>query len=108
MTIMTSNETSLRLDLTALNNKVLPFESNETKTSTSTDQLPQLLLEISESEKCSFNAIIHELLESTSTSPVGRIVDDIKLLSDTTQLLSITLPPNIKSLRLGRTNNNNL
>jgi peptidoglycan hydrolase CwlO-like protein len=42
-----SENASLRLDLTALNNKVLALESNETKTSTSTDQLPQLLLEIS-------------------------------------------------------------
>jgi hypothetical protein len=46
-------------------------------------------------------------LESTSTSPVSRIAEDIKLLSDTTQLLSITLPSNIKSLRLGRANNKN-
>lgn len=103
-----AENSSLRHDFTALKNKVLALESGEVKMSAPpTDQLPQLLQELSEREKCSFNVIVHGLLESSATSPVDRMADDLKLLSDSANLLAISLPTNIKLIRLGRANDKN-
>lgn len=103
-----SENTSLRQEVTTLKNKVSVLESDNTKMPVSTtDQLPQLLQELSEREKCSFNAIVHGLLESVAATPVDRTADDFKLLSNTSHLLAIPLSSDIKLIRLGRANGKN-
>lgn len=46
-------------------------------------------------------------MESTAILFVDRATDDVKILSDITQLLSIRLPSNIELHRLDRYNNKN-
>lgn len=94
-----SENTSLKEKLTTLKNKVFALESGDTKMSVPTiNQLPQLLLELSEREKCSLNAIIYGLLESAAASPADRTSDDLELLSNTTQLLAIPYLPTLSYL----------
>lgn len=47
------------------------------------DLVLQLMLESPKREKCSYNAIIHEISQSSSTLLAIRIADDIKLFNRT-------------------------
>jgi len=66
-----------------------------------TDTKPQLLHELTERDKCSYSLIVHGLPESTASLANTRIADDFKSLSDTAQLLTLSLPPDVKLFRLG-------
>lgn len=80
-----SENVSIKQELATLKTNVSALESGDTKMPVpTTEQLPQLLQELSEREKYLFNAMVRGFLESTTTSPVDRVADDLKLLSDTT------------------------
>jgi len=63
--------------------------------------MPQLFHELTERDKCSYSLTVHGLPESMASLTNTRIADDLKSLSDTAQLLTLSLPPNVKLLRLG-------
>lgn len=69
--------------------------------------MPQLLQQLSEHEKVSYNAIVHRFAESSTTLPSTRITNDTKLLSEAIYSLSIFLPPNSKLLMVGWINDKN-
>ncbi|KAL5245838.1 hypothetical protein ACI65C_013246 [Semiaphis heraclei] len=99
-----ADNTSLRNELSTLNNRIGVIESDVGKLpSSSGDNIPQLLQELSEREKCSFNAIVHGLIESSATIPTERLSDDLQHLSESILPLAISLPPDVKMIRLGRT-----
>jgi len=77
--------TSLQLDISSLKNKALILKSGEAKsTAPTTDQLPQLLQELSDRDKCSLNGIIHGLIESTTTVSVDRNTNRVSFIVSTT------------------------
>jgi len=79
--------------------RVTVLESNTKRSSTdcNNDLVPQLMLESSEREKSSYNAVIHWISESSSTLSTIRIADDYLMTS-------LSLPPEIKLYRLGGIN----
>lgn len=96
---------SLRSDLVSLKERVIALETSAGNSpSPNAGCVPQLLVELSEREKCSFNVVVHGLPESSSARSVDRIADDIKLLSETIIPLALSLPTNLKSFRLGGVN----
>ncbi|CAI6360072.1 unnamed protein product [Macrosiphum euphorbiae] len=99
-----ADNTSLRNELSTLNNRIGVIESDVGKLpSSSGDNIPQLLQELSEREKCSFNAIVHGLIESSATIPTERLSDDLQHLSESILPLAMSLPSDVKMIRLGRT-----
>ncbi|KAF0720387.1 Uncharacterized protein FWK35_00033204, partial [Aphis craccivora] len=99
-----ADNTSLRNGLSTLNNRISVIESDMVKLpSSSGDNFPQLLQELSEREKCSFNAIVHGLIESSATIPTDRLSDDLQHLSQSILPLAMSLPVDVKMIRLGRT-----
>lgn len=99
-----ADNTSLRNELSSLNNRIGVIESDVGKLpSSSGDNIPQLLQELSEREKCSFNAIVHGLIESSATIPTVRLSDDLQHLSESILPLAMSLPADVKMIRLGRT-----
>jgi len=70
--------------------------------------MPQLLQEFTERDKCSFNIIVHGLPESTASIPNTRLADDLKSLSDTAQLISLSRPPDVKVFRLDGVGSNKM
>lgn len=103
-----SENNLLREDLASLKHRVTNLESNHSINSPSlnSDAMPQLLHELTERDKCSYNFIVHGLPESTASLANTRIADDLKSLSDTAQLLTLSLPPDAKLFRLGVGGNN--
>lgn len=103
LNLLQAENISLRKDLSTLKNRVESLESkpNEPNT-TSTSLLPDMLLELSEREKCTFNFIVHNLPESSSATPSERIASDSKNLTDILSPLSISMPSDFKLIRLGR------
>ena len=100
-----SENTSLRSDLSALKERVLALETSAGNSPTPDAVcVPQLLFELSEREKCSFNIVVHGLQESSSAQPADRVADDLKLLSEIIVPLALSLPPNLKLFRLGGVN----
>ncbi|CAI6355711.1 unnamed protein product [Macrosiphum euphorbiae] len=91
-----SDNTSIRKDLSALNNRIRVVEPEVCKSNISpADNIPQLLQELSERKKCSHNVIVHALIESSATLPAGRLTDDIQHLSDSILPLYMSLPPDV-------------
>jgi len=90
-----SENNLLREDLASLKKRVTNLESNQSINSPSlnSDIMPQLLLELTERDKCSYSLIVHGLTESMSSLAKTRIADDFRSLSDTAQLLRLSLPP---------------
>jgi len=98
-----ADNTSLRKDLSALNDRISVVESDVWKSTISPgDNIPQLLQELSEREKCSHNVIVHGLIESSAALPAGRLADNIQHLSDSTLLLSMSLPPGMKMIMVAQ------
>ncbi|KAF0701871.1 Reverse transcriptase domain-containing protein, partial [Aphis craccivora] len=50
-----------------------------------------------------FNAIVHGLIESSATIPTDRLSDDLQHLSQSLLPLAMSLPADVKMIRLGRT-----
>jgi len=99
-----SENNLLREDLSSLKNRVTNLESNQSIISpqfSDCDTLPQLLHELTERDKCLYSLIVHGLPESTASLANTRIADDLKSLSDAAQLLTLSLPPDVKLFRLG-------
>lgn len=92
-----SENTSLRLDINSLNNRIKTLE-NSTEDSNS---MPQLIQELADRERCSRNIIVHGLQESPANDPTVRIASDTKLLADTIQPCNLSLPSDSKLFRLG-------
>jgi len=89
-----SENNLLREDLSSLKNRVTNLESNQSINSpqfADCDTMPQLLHELTERDKCSYSLIVHGLPESTASLANTRIADDLKSLSDTAQLLTLSL-----------------
>jgi len=97
LNLLQAENTSLRKDLSTLKNRVESLESkpNEPNT-TSTSLLPDMLLELTERGKCTFNFIVHNLPESSSATPSERIDSDSKNLTDILSPLSISMPSDFK------------
>lgn len=79
-----SENASLRRDIASTKERVLALETTAGNPSTqgANGIPPQLLLELSEREKCSCNIVTHDLQESSAALPPDRKVDDAELLSD--------------------------
>jgi len=88
------SENNLLREEASLKNSVANLESNQSVNSTSLDcdTMPQHLHELTERDKCSYSLIVHVLPESTASLTNTRIADDLKRLSDTAQLLTLSLP----------------
>jgi regulator of replication initiation timing len=99
-----SENTTLRMDITSLEQRITTLESttNNSLPSHNIYEVPQLLQELSEREKCMCNIIVHGLQESQELLSTSRASDDIKLINNYLHPFSMSLPPNPKSFRLGR------
>lgn len=98
-----AENSSLRSDLVVLNNKVVALETTMDKPSqNSSCDVPQLIHEMLERDKCSSNVIIHSLPESSSEVLANRITDDHKSITDVLNHCDFVLPVNAKLVRLGR------
>ncbi|KAF0715086.1 Reverse transcriptase domain-containing protein [Aphis craccivora] len=105
--VLQAENTSLRNELTTLKSRVESLESiSKGKNNTPTSILPDMMLELTEREKCTFNFIVHNLPESCSTIPSERVTSDSKNLTNILSPLAISLPSNFKLIRLGRTQPN--
>lgn len=101
--VLQAENASLRNELSTLKSRVESLElKSEEKNNTPTSILPDMMLELTEREKCFFNFIVHNLPEACSTIPSERITSDSKNLSDILSPLGISLPSNFKLIRLGR------
>jgi len=96
-----AENSNLRAELTALKSKIHLLESTP---STSSPQLPlfELIQELSERDKCSSNVIAYGFTESNSSTPQGRVADDMKSVSDVFSNLSFNIPTDAKLFRLGK------
>lgn len=95
-----SENTSLKSDITFLQERLSTLESSAKKDT----QLPELLNEISEREKCLYNIVVHGLPDSLETSPSSRAADDIKKFNEAIHPISMSIPSESKLFRLGRPN----
>lgn len=106
---LTARFDSLAGELSDLRAKCASFDTRISNLeSTSTSVLPStsisdVIHEFSERDKCKFNIITHGLPESTSPNQTIRINDDKNRLITELNKVSITLPTDFKSIRLGRT-----
>lgn len=102
LNLLKAENTSLRTDLSSLKNRVESLELKPNELNTTSSLLPDMLLELSEREKCTFNFIVHNLPESSSAIPSERIASDSKNLTDILSPLSICMPSDFKLIRVGR------
>lgn len=104
-----ADNTSLRGELSTLKDRVVLLESksNVLGSVSAPSLIPDMIHEFAEREKCSLNLIVHNLTESSSTISSERIASDTKNLIDILSPISISLPPNFKIIRLGRSQSNN-
>jgi chromosome segregation ATPase len=96
-----TENTTLRTNLSDLNKRIIDLEAIA-HVNSNMDQLPSLLQELSERERCSCNVIVYGIPESSSALPIDRISNDAILLSEAFQPYLIPLPTNLKSIRLGK------
>lgn len=102
LNLLKAENTSLRDDLSTLKNRVVSLESKPNEHNTTYSLLPNMLLELTEREKCTFNFIVHNFPESSSAIPSERISSDSKNLTDILSPLSISMLSDFKLIRLGQ------
>jgi hypothetical protein len=96
---------ALLKEIDSLRNRVIVLETTNVSSS-NTDSLPILITEMAEREKCSQNFIVHGLNESSSLIPAEKNAYSLDQLNKITQSFSISLPTNLKLIRLGHINDN--
>lgn len=104
-----ADNTSFRSELSTLKDRVELLKSKPTVLGSVSAPLliPDMIQEFTERDKCSLNLIVNNLIESSSTISTERIASDSKSLIDILSPRSISLPPNFKLVRLGRSQSNN-
>lgn len=96
----------LRLNVDQLNTKVATLEASLLNTQPST-VVSQVMQETFERERCSYNLLVYNIPESSSSSSTQRISDDKASFSSLVEPLVQTIPSNLKLFRLGKVQTNN-
>lgn len=96
-----TENTTLRTYLSDLNKRIIELKAIA-HVNSNTDQLPNLLQELSERERRSCNVIVYGIPESSSALPINRISYDAILLSEAFQPYLTPLLTNLKSIRLDK------
>lgn len=92
---------TLRTELNTLKCKVTSLEDAGSP-SQSSHVISQVLQESFERQRCSLNAIIHGVPESSSASPAQRFSDDSSSIRNLLEPHNIVIPDNSKVIRLGK------